>query len=409
MEASPVKDVIQVHGLVRRSMKFIEQHLGDQAASAHGNQRLHLSDVVALLLSAALQPTVRSLRLIEQHSAGADVRKLMGREFVPRSTLSDALSRFDPEALRPVIEAIQKRLPQLKRLDPDSHHITQQVIAADGSWFNLAGEVASALKMNRGRGNSAAQSRIRLNLQLDVDAFLPVDLDISGKGDGSEAKAFIRRLKKDCIYVVDRNFVHFGFINAVKAKGSNLVLRLKKGVKFAAREDRELTSRDRSHGILSDQVGVLCGPTSQSNVGRDSRTGSPPEQVYRRIVVRDQKNQTDLILLSDLLEQPAWVIAELYRLRWQIELFLRWLKVFACFDHLISQSPRGITLQFYVAVLLALLLHLRTGMPVGKHTLHIVAMSARGQIDDEAMMTMLARRARERTLELKRRGKKTLA
>lgn len=406
MEAMAIQNPAPVHSLVRRSMRFIEKHLGQ--TPAHGNERLHLAQVVGLLLSAALEPTVRSLRLIEQHSVRPDARELTGRAIVPRSTLSDALARFDPEALRPVIEEVQKRLPQLKRVSPEVDALARRVVAADGSWFNLAGEVACALQMNKGRGNKAKQSRIRLNLQLDVDSFLPVDLDVSGQGEGSEAQAFIRRLKKDCIYVVDRNFVHFGFISAVRAQGSNLVLRLKKDVKFTPLKDRPLNDKDRLHQVLADQQGSVCGPTSPTNIGRRSRTSPAPGHGYRRIVVRDHKNQTDLILLTDLLEPPAWVIAELYRSRWQIELFLRWLKVFACFDHLISQSPRGITLQFYVAVLLTLLLHLRSGMPVSKHTLHILAMSAGGQLDDQAMAMLFARRERERMLEARRRARKAL-
>lgn len=397
-------DAVQVHGLVRRSMTFIERHL--DTPTPHGNQRLHFANIVGLLLSAAFQPTVRSLRLIEQHSASDDMQPITGRAIVPRSTLSDALARFDPEQLRPLIEALQARLPWLRRVDPDTHAITQRLLAADGSWFNLVGEVAHALTMTQRGG--AKPSRVRLNLQLDLDTLLPADCDVSLKGDGSEANAFIRRLQADCVYVVDRNFVHFGFINAVRAAGSRIVLRLRKDTRFAATVDKTLTGTDLSHGIRSDQIGTLCGPQTGSNMGRRSRTGKPPGDavLYRRIVIRDEKNDCDLILLTDLLDAPAYVIGAIYRRRWQIELFLRWLKVFACFEHLISQSARGITTQFYVAVLMTLLLHLRSGMPVSKYTLHIVQMSAAGRLSDEAMHMLLARRQRERELERLRRAKK---
>jgi hypothetical protein len=393
-------DQVRLPTLVRKSMGLLERHL--ESPRAHGNQRLHYASLVGLLLSGALQPTVRSLRQFEQHSATDDVRRITGLPIVPRSTLSDAMARFDPEQLRPVIEALSKQMPWIKRVDPGTDSIAKQVIAADGSWFNLAGEVVHALTMNR--GNDDKQSRMRLNLQLDVNAFLPVDCDVSGAGDGSEAAAFIRRLKPDCVYVVDRNFVHFGFINAVREKNSNLVLRLRKDTKFAASEERPLSGKDLEHHVLLDQVGTLTGPTSPGNKGRAGKSGPVPAGVYRRIVVRDEKNQTDLILLSDLLDVPAYAIAALYRSRWQIELFLRWLKVFACFDHLISQSPRGITMQFYVAVLLTLLMHMRTGAPVSKHTLHIVALSAAGQLSDEAMLMLLERRLAERARDRKRRS-----
>ena len=120
----------------------------------------------------------------------------------------------------------------------------------------------------------------------------------------------------------------------------------------------------------------------------------------------------EVLVITTLLDAEKYsraAIAELYRLRWQIELFLRWLKVFACFDHLISKNPRGITLQFYVAVLLTLLLHMRTGMPVSKHTLHLLALSARGQMTPEMTAVMLARRAREQWLERQRKRQKALA
>jgi len=404
MDAIEQEQPLRVYSRVRQAMEFIGRHLKPE--KTHGNERLHLSNVVGLLLSAAVHPTVRSLRLIEHHSTHDDARRLTGRDIVPRSTLSDALARFDPEPLRPVIQALQARMPWLRRFDPQTCHIAEQLIALDGSWFNLAGEVTHALQMNR--GNQGVQSRVRLNLQLDVDSFLPTDLDVSGAGEGSEAAAFMRRLASGCIYIVDRNFVHFGFIRAVREAGSHLVLRLKKSTNFTPSEDRQPSERDRASQVLCDQVGVLCGPTSKSNEGRASRTSKPPEGLYRRIVIQDQKNNTQVILLTDLLDAPAWVIGELYRLRWQIELFLRWLKVFANFDHLISQSPRGITMQFYVAVLLTLLLHMRSGMPVSKYTLHILEMSAGGGLSDEAMQMLLARRLRERELERMRRSRKKL-
>lgn len=391
----PSDDTPKVSAIVRQSMGFIERHL--PADQAHGNQRLHFAHVVGLLLSAALHPTVRSLRTIEHHSGVAQMRAITGRAVVPRSTLSDALARFDPEPLQWIIREAFARLPWLKRFDPMVYESARRIVALDGSWFNLAGEVVHALTMNR--GSNGVQSRIRLNLQLCLDTQLPCDLDISGAGDGSEANAFIRRLQADSIYVVDRNFVHFGFINAVKTAGSHLVLRLRKNSSFAVQEECPLTDRDRAHGVIEDQRVTFAS-------ARASRTGAAPTGLYRRIVIHDHQNQSYVILLTDLLDLPAWMIGELYRGRWAIELFLRWLKVFACFEHLISQSPRGITTQFYVAVLLALFLHMRTGQPVGKHILHIVGLCATGQLSDEAAAMLLGRRARERELERLRRAKK---
>ena len=385
------------------AMRLYDRHV--PVTPAHGNERLHLRGVVGVLLAGAFEPAVRSLRCLDDLSLVPAVQRLSGVRRVARSTLSDALAKFDPEQLRPLIAAIQSRLPQLRRFDPETAMLTRRIVAADGSWFNLAGEVTHAMACTRGPSNRG-QSRVRLNLQLDIDGLIPTDCDVSGGGDGCEANAFIRRLRGDCIYVVDRNFVHFGFVNAVLDKGSNLVLRLKKHVSFGVHACHELTEKDRQHQVLRDETGVLSGPTSKGNHDARSCTAKPPTQSLRRVALWDAKNQCELTLLSDLLEVPAYVIGTLYRLRWQIELFLRWLKVLAGFDHLISQSPRGMTMQFYVAVLMTLLIHLQTGLRVSKYALLWVGRVASGRAGPEQMAEALARHERERQLERRRRVKK---
>ncbi len=385
-------------------MRLFDRHMID--TPAHGNERLHLRGVVGVLLAGAFHPAMRSLRTIDDLSLSPAVQRLSGVQRVARSTLCDALAKFDPDQLRPLIHAIAAQLPQLQRLDPETARLTRRIIAADGSWFNLAGEVACAIACRR--GNAGKQSRVRLNLQLDIDAFIPTDFDVSGAGDGSEADAFIRRLQGDCIYIVDRNFVHFGFINAVLNAGSNLVLRMKKNVGFTTTgQDRPLSDQDKNHNVLRDQTGFLSGPGSAGNTDARSCTARPPTRTLRLVTVWDEKNQCRLTLLTDLLDVPAYVIGVLYRLRWQIELFLRWLKVLACFDHLISQSARGMTTQFYVAVMMTLLIHLQTGLRVSKYALLLTGSVATGQLSPEKLAEAMARHERERQLERIRRAKKS--
>ena len=370
----------------------------------HGNERLHLRGVVGILLAAAYEPSVRSLRTIDDLSLLDQVPALSGVRRVARSTLSDAMARFDPAALKPLIGAIQRRLPQLERFDPRTAELARKIIAGDGSWFNLAGSVVHALQCRR--GNQGRQCRVRLNLQLDVDGFFPTDFDVSGKGDGNEANAFKRKLQGDCIYLWDRNFVNHAFINAILEKGSNFVLRLKKGVNFDVQQTQTLTDEDRAHGVLLDEVGVLSGPKSQGNTDARACTAKPPSCLLRRVTVWDQNRQAEVVLLTDLLDVPASVIGLLYRLRWQIELFFRWLKVLAGFRHLISQSEHGITMQFYIAVLMTLLIHLRTGGRVSQYGLLWVCWTASGRATPQAMAEALARHEKERWNDANRRAKK---
>jgi hypothetical protein len=392
----PTKRVVQ---MLDNVMRLFDRHV--LASPSHGNQRLHLRGMVGALLAAAFEPAARSLRTIDDLSLHAKVQALTGVDRVSRSTLSDAMAKFDPQQLRPLIKALKSQLPHLERFDPETAVLVGRIIAADGSWFNLAGKVAHALQCSR--GNKGRQCRMRLNLQIDVDAFCPTDFDVSGKGDGSEAAAFIRLLQPDCIYLADRNFVHYGFFNAVLNAGSNLVVRLKKGGYFDVRQTNALTEEDRKHGVLRDEVGILPGPTSAGNGDARSCTGKPPACTMRRVTVWDAQNKCELVLLSDLLDVPAYVIGVLYRLRWQIELFFRWLKVLANFRHLVSQSARGITMQFYVAVLMTLLIQLQTGKRISKYGMIWVSWIAADRATPEMMAQAMARHERERENTRRRR------
>ena len=383
-------------------MELFDKHVS--SPSAHGNEQLHLRGVVGILLAAAYEPTVRSLRTIDDLSLLHKAPALSGVPRVAKSTLSDALAKFDPAALQPLIAAIQKQLPQLERFDPKTAELARRIIAGDGSYFNLAGTVIHALQCTR--GNKGKQCRVRLNLQLDVDSLCPTDFDVSGKDDGSEAEAFKRKLQPGCIYLYDRNFVNHSFINAILEKDSNFVLRLKKGVNFEVRETRELTDEDRKHAVLRDEIGVLSGPKSAGNSDARSCSSKPPAQLLRRVTIWNEESQSEVVLLTDLLDVAAHIIGLLYRLRWQIELFFRWLKVLAGFRHLISQSENGITMQFYIAVLFTLLIHLQTGVRPSKYAINWIGWVATGRASLEKMAEALARKERERQLAAIRRAKK---
>ena len=384
-------------------MGLFDKHVS--TPSAHGNQRLNLRGVVGILLAAAYDPAVRSLRAIEDLSLLDSIPALSGVPRVARSTLSDALAKFDPTVLAPLLAALREQLPLLERFDPRTAELTRKIIAGDGSWFNLAGQVTHALQCRR--GNTGLQCRTRLNLQLDVDAFFPTDFDLSGKDDGNEAEAFKRKLQGGCIYLFDRNFVSFSFINAVLEKDSNFVIRFKKGVNFQVQQTRELTDEDRRHNVLRDEVGILPGPQSKGNADARSCSAKPPARLLRRVTLWDEKNECEVILLTDMLDVAAHVIGLLYRLRWQIELFFRWLKALAGFRHLISQSEQGISTQFYIAVMMTLLIHIQTGARVSKYGLLWASWLAAGRTNPEVMAQAMARHERERQQARARRQKKS--
>jgi IS4 transposase len=199
-------------------------------------------------------------------------------------------------------------------------------------------------------------------------------------------------------YLFDRNFVHFGLINRVLEQGSDLVLRLKKDAGFTPMECRPLGAKDLAAKVQSDRVGTLPGSAG-------GRTGPPPAQQMREVII-DGDDGKPVRLITNLLDLPAHVIAELYRRRWQVELFFRWLKVWAGFEHLISHSKNGVTFQFYVAVIGCLLMHVRTGRKVNKYAIFLFGQVAAGLTTLEHILPMLEKIEREKELERQRLARK---
>lgn len=402
--AKPTRRVLR---LLEQAMAVYDQQVGE--LPAHGNRKLTFRSMIATLIAAMFDPAVRSLRTIDDLSIHPSVSKISGVDRVTRSSLSDAMGQLSADALLPMIKALRDRQPARGRMEPELEQITRRLVAADGSYFNLAGEVVHAMRFRRGNG-PVCQWRMRLNLQLDVSLFLPDHVDVSGGDDVSEPGALARSLQGSCVYLLDRGFVQFGLINAILAIHSSFVLRLKAVTGFTVEQSNALSEKDKAHHVLCDEVGYLPGPQSKGNQNARGCSAKPTNQKLRRIKVWDQQNKTEVVLLTDILDVPAYVIALLYRLRWQIELYLRWMKVLAGFDHLISQSKNGITIQFYVGVIMALLIHIESGhQRLSKYSLMWVSWIAQDRADPELMAQALARHEREKEKARLRREKKKQA
>ena len=181
----------------------------------------------------------------------------------------------------------------------------------------------------------------------------------------------------------DRGFEHFGYLHAVLDGNADVVLRVKTTLNFTARANQELDDDDAAAGVLCDRIGRLSG----------SPHCKAPKQELREIVVFDPRNPTKpLRLVTSLLDVPARVVAQLYRHRWQIELFFRWLKVHAHFAHLVSRSKNGMTLGFHVAVIATLLIYRHSGRPMSKYAYNLLSLVAAGWGTVEAALAVLERR-----------------
>lgn len=381
---------------------FLRDHLQRLAAlPAHGNRTLHVHQLFLGLLLAFFDPLVRSLRTIEDHG-NFDGRLDLPR--LARSTTADALSVFDPECLKPLIEDLTRRVPCLQQTDPDLATISRRIIAADGTYLTTLSEVAWAL--HHTKRNGKVQGQVRANVQMDVATWTPQVITISGDDGGTEAQAFAKDLLRGVLYVLDRCYVDFGVLGALRARDNDFVLRVRANAPtMVVLHSKTLTPKDVEAGVVADEIVELTG--------RDAPAGP-----HRRVTIHrlDRSGKPETILLLTNLNDPqiaAFVIGAIYQQRWQIELFFKWLKTWARMNHLLSTSRRGITFQFYVAMIGVLLMYVQSGRRVSVYALAALGRVARGQCTLQEAMSIIARREREREMnrarQARNRARKKLA
>jgi hypothetical protein len=377
--------------LGKKYLTVLRKHLKRlRKAGDHPNRVLHFNDLLTLQLLGFFNPTLRSLRTLDDASTQPRFRECLEVDRACKSTISDANACLDPALLLPLIQDLQAKVPNLPQTDRQLQQLFQRAIAVDGSLFAVAGNVAWALRKRKAWSKDADDRFIRLDLQYCCAKGVMDGLEINGRGT-SETTAARQHIRGGALYVADRGIFSFGYVRDLLDAKADLVLRIKISQCLALVQERSLTPEQRAAGVLSDRL-VRLSPSQPG--------ASAPTDVLREVVVFDQGNPDKPVrLLTNLMDVAADVVGQVYRWRWQIELFFRWLKVHAHFRHVTSHSKNGLTLSFYVAVIGVLLIYLHSGRRrVSKYAYNMLCLVAAGWGSLQDVLPVLERREHEKEL-----------
>lgn len=376
--------------LLLRHRKRLRQSYG------HGNRTLFMDSVLTAHLLAFFNPILRSLRTIEDFSQTQEAQDELEIHKVCRSTLSDANAVMDADLLEPLIEDLRQRLPGLPQMDGKLGQLLKRLRLVDGSYFAVSADVFWALRKRKAGSDRHDDRLVRLDLQMCCVSGVPECVEINGWGT-SEVAAVARHVDSGVVYVADRGIFSFAWLNEMIQAQADFLLRIKSSQKTRIIRQNVLTAADLAAGVLSDGIVVLEG-----GAGREA-----PQQELREIRIADASHPGHIVrILTNLLEIEAHLAGEVYRHRWQIELFFRWLKVHAHFRHLISHSRNGVLLSFYVAVIGVLLLYLHTGHKPGKYAYNLLCLVAQGSATLAEAIPILESRQRQSELAKLRLARK---
>ena len=262
-------------------VRLLEKQLRalQEEEEAHGNRRLFLDDVFVAYLLAFFNPTIRSLRTIEDLSQTQQAQKLLSVDKICKSTLSDFNHFVDPQRLVPIIETLRGQLSRKQAgtspATRDLNEMLKHTVAVDGTFLHAVADVAWAVANSNNHG--ATRHRARLDAQINVSTWLPEAIAVPEPGE-SEADSAIKNIQAGRIYLYDRGYSSFALLRAhyepipgsaeeaLEVK-SHFVVSYKKeggnspalsGVEKAAAVDRPLTAEDRAAGVISDRVGYFA-------------------------------------------------------------------------------------------------------------------------------------------------------
>ena len=256
----------------------------------------------------------------------------MGLSGVPaRSTLADALSGRDWRIYHALAICLIARARKLYATDPLDLELDATVYALDSTTLDLC---LSLFGWAPFRSTKAA---VKLHTLLDLRGPIPAFIHISDGKMGDVKVLDILPMEAGAFYVMDRGYLDFARLHRIHQRGAFFVTRAKRGLN--ARRVYSAVPH-RTAGVICDQVIALNGFYGAKDY---------PEHL-RRIRFKDPGSGKTLVFLTNNTALPALTIAALYKSRWQVELFFKWIKQHLRIKQFLGTSENAVKTQIWCAV-----------------------------------------------------------
>lgn len=255
----------------------------------------------------------------------------LGAETVSRSTLSDANARRSAKVFEGMFAALVAKASRATRrkMGGAVHLIDATTIKLSANWARFSADSCAG----------------KVHVIYDPDAAIPVYAAVTSANVNDITPAKTMPVETGATYVFDLGYYDFAWWAQLKARGCRIVTRLKSNTPLRIIEDRPVLA---GSNILADRIGHL---NQRIGAGR----ANPYVDAVRELTVRISTGKIIRVVTSDL-EAPAQEIADLYKRRWQIELFFRWVKQTLRIRHFLGTSENAVRIQVMVALIAYMLL-----------------------------------------------------
>jgi hypothetical protein len=349
-------------------------------------RHLKHADYLSLFLFGLFNPVIKTMRALCAASRLKRVQKDVCQGPVSLGSFSEAQYLVDPAHLERVFQELSQQLPPSGSGTPGP--TWEQWFARDSSVFAALPRMTWALY---GGGHVGAPNRaVRLHLNFNVLEDKPALADVT-IGRVCERKSWEDQWESGVGYVGDRYFSkNYQVFGKLTQKRCAYVLRLAEEATITVQEEIEVSLADRQEGVVRQVWGVL---------------GKNEFQSVRVRIIWIEGKQSALMLITNLTPEalPAEMVSMLYRRRWQIECFFKWIKCLLKCRHWLAESEGGVTLQLYLALIASVILQLCLGRRPNKRVLELIQLHQMGYATTEEVIAGLKRE------EAKEQGRKKTA
>jgi hypothetical protein len=253
------------------------------------------------------------------------------RSSISRSTLADANERRDWRIYHDLAQALIRQARLLYVDEPLAVALDQTVYALDSTLIELCMTLFPWAHSQR------QQAAIKLHTLLDQRGNIPCFVRVSPAKNADSTVLDHLLPEPGSFYLLDRGYNDFARLLRWTQAGAFFVVRCRRNLTFVTQARQEV---DRTTGLRSDQTVRF----------QDRRTKRRHPLPLRRVTFYDTERQRRLILVTNHFQLPALSIAQLYRCRWQIELFFKWIKQHLRIKHFFGQSPNAVKTQVWIAI-----------------------------------------------------------
>lgn len=355
-----------------------------------GNRRLFFDDYARLVLVYLFNPLIDSISMLQRAAALPKLARQLGVGDFSKASFSEAPAVFEPQMLEEVIGELAGELRKLP-VDPRLADIKQAIQLADGTLLTALPKLVETLY--RSNRNGKPHHAWRVHTLLDLHSGVPMVMRLTGgspRGADNERRVLEAAVEQDHLYVVDRGYFDKKLLNRIVGAQSAYVFRVPENIQYELIEQRPLSRAALADGVLSDRVLALEGMDHPARL-----VIVKAQQHAKRTRNGQVQSSGQMLLLCNDLQLDAELISLLYRYRWTIEVFFKFLKQMLGCRHLISQRKSGVQIQIYCAMIACMLLNLYTGLKPTKAVMEILLWHMLGFADEQDVQKQIEKTRRE--------------